>query len=222
MSEVRVYFDLESIEGLDYHSVAIYECESPDDTGVLIDTIKIRAGDDFVDSLLATDPFSWFKVIVLDPLGEEVLPISSAVLAEATQNILLDIRTELKDTREHPAFSDSELIRKMRLGVLRFNAKTTIANIASNIWSIIVILVRIDCCLVLAYDYARYLRLEIPGGAALSKDQLYTHYLQVATQLESYYQAIKKDLDKNMLEPTDDDGSVISVSTYIYDDDEVV
>ena len=227
MAKIRVYIDLESLEGYDYKSVEIYECESPDDDGTLIDTVEIKAGVDYVSSTLAVDPFSWFKLAILDGVGATILESDVPVLAEVAQDRLQYIRQELKDTNEtNPAFRDEELIEKIRLAALRFNKIRNLSEVPENIWPIITILVRIDTCYVLAYDYARYVRLEIPGGAALSKDALYTHYLEVAQKLEDYYDKIMSSLTRKGTQEVDDDSADgflnVNVSSMIYDRSECI
>jgi hypothetical protein len=220
MASIRLYIDLESLAGSDYKFAEIYECTSPDDEGTLIETVEIKAGADYITSASAVDPYSWFKIGILDGAEAPLFDADKAVLAEIAQEKIIYVRGEIKDTNlSNPAFSDDELVAKMRLAALRFNKIRNLADIPENVWPIIIILIRIDTCHVLAYDYAKYVRLEVPGGPALSKDQLYTHYLEVAKGLEEYYDKIISSLTKKGTENvnSEDGMAEINVSSMIYD-----
>lgn len=223
MASIRLYIDLESLAGSDYKFAEIYECASPDDTGTLIDTVEIKAGVDYIQSTLASDSYSWFKLNILDGAEVEIFEGDQPILAEVAQEKVIYIRREIKDTNlSDPAFKDNEIIDKMRLAALRFNKVRNLAEIPENVWPVISLLVRIDVCYVLAYDFAKYTRLEIPGGAGLSKDQLYAHYLEVAKSLEEYYEKIMSSITKKGTESVDSDNDLldVKVSSMIYDREE--
>lgn len=212
MAKLRVYIDLDSIKEIDSSAIEVLQCESPEDTGTAIETVKLKAGVDYVEFSSATDPFAWFKLNVLDPGGGVILESDEPVLAEYAQDKINFIRKELKDTAEvDPAFSDPDLISRIRMSALRYNKIRNLNEVPESVWSIITILVKIDCAYTLAYDFAKYMKLEIPGGAALSKDELYKHYIEVANALESYYTKIKDELTKKGSEDIGNDGDVIKV-----------
>jgi len=220
--KIRIYIDVNSLEGEDYKFVNIYECSSPEDVGELIDTVGLKAGVDYVESTLANDPFNWFKLSILDSNSAPIFESEVPILAEFAQDKIDYIRREIKDTNvNEPAFSDAEIIDKIRLAALRYNKIRNLSEVPENVWPIISVLVRIDVCYVLAYDYAKYLRLEIPGGAALSKDELYSHYLNVAEKLEVYYNNIMDSLTRKGTQGIEDELDLgeyeINVSKMLYD-----
>jgi len=220
--KIRIYIDVNSLEGEDYKFVNIYECSSSEDVGELIDTVGLKAGVDYVESTLANDPFNWFKLSILDSNSAPIFESEVPILAEFAQDKIDYIRREIKDTNvNEPAFSDAEIIDKIRLAALRYNKIRNLSEVPENVWPIISVLVRIDVCYVLAYDYAKYLRLEIPGGAALSKDELYNHYLNVAEKLEVYYNNIMDSLTRKGTQGIEDELDLgeyeINVSKMLYD-----
>ena len=197
---IRLYFDLEVIESMDSHAMRIYETESVEGEGVLIDVVRIKAGIDFVEVTNYSDTFNWFRLEVLDPFGESLGISDRSILAECTENKILTIREAMRDTNpEDPAFSDDDLLIKMRMGARRLGSGyRNLSDVPENMWGLIIILVRIDLCYVLAFDFAKYQRLEIPGGASLHRDQLYKHYLDIAKQLEDYYRRFMGDINSEM------------------------
>lgn len=215
---IRLYFDLDSLQGLDYKSIRIYECESAGDIGDEIAEVAMQAGKDYVETSAYSDAYHWFRLEVLDSAGSVIVSADEPVLAEDAYNKVSILRSEIKDTNTtDPAFTSDELIGKMRFGVSRINNAKNVSTLSDGLWPLLVILVRIDICYVLAFDYAKYQKLEIPGGANLARDELYKHYLELAQQLEDYYERAKKDL----LDSSDDDMEIgtssIKVSTMIRD-----
>lgn len=219
MYTVRFYFDLPESEGeiiaSDFKSIKVMELASyGDPTGTEVGTYPILAGVDYVEATSedVEDEFHWFKLIILSA-SAEVICESDPVIAETTSVKVNSIRTTIKDTSiTAPAFTDEDLLSKIRLAAVRYNNVQNLSRIPERMWAIIELLVRIDICHVLAFDYAKYLRLEIPGGATLGRDELYTHYLEVASKLEEYYKGIKDDLQGNLGEGGED-GSAIHVSS---------
>lgn len=190
---VRFYFDLPKSEDFDAHSIQIYELESLQDEGELIDTVKIQATRDWVETVQATDPFNFFKLTLVNADLTAKME-SGVVLAEESGKKVLQLREVIKDTNlEDPGFSDNELINKMRLAAMRMNNSRNLTSIEDRFWPIIELLVRIDICHILAFDFARYQKLEIPGGPSYGQDELYDHYIRVADQLTKYYDQIKSD-----------------------------
>lgn len=195
-ASVRFYFELPEEEA-DYASIDVYEFTSMGGVGSRITTlpVSIEAGKDFIDipSSYVSDAFDWFKLKLVDSSRNEIFD-TDFVLCEDTETKVQLIRSAVKDTGDSPAFSDEELISKVRMAGYRFKNLKSLSDLDEREWPIIEILVRIDICHVLAFDYAKYQRLEVPGGTALSKDDLYNHYIAVATKLESYYEKITAEI----------------------------
>lgn len=192
---LRLYFDLSVIKDMDSHSIRVYECESVEADGTVIATVKLKAGLDYIEVTTYTDPFNWFRLEILDSNGASLILADSTILAENAYNKVTAIREAIKDTNSaNPAFTSDDLISKIRMASIRLNNYRNIDSVPDSLWPVLIILVRIDICYVLAYDYAKYQRLEIPGGATFSRDELYKHYLELAKQLEEYYERIKVDL----------------------------
>jgi hypothetical protein len=191
MIPVRFYFDVPKPEDFDAHSIRIYELSSLQDTGQLIDTVRIKAGQDYIETASHTDAFSFFRLQLINADGSATLD-SDVIFAEDANLRLMHLREAIKDTnQEDPGFSDDELVKKMRLAALRMNNVKNLSSIQERFWPILELLVRIDICHVLAFDFAKYQKLEIPGGPSFTKDELYDHYIRVADQLTKYYDQIK-------------------------------
>jgi len=192
--KVRLFFELpEDFDELKAIAVRVYECATPGETGVIRDTVTLKAGLDYIDATV-NDQYSWFKLALISLEGVELTEPSEPILCEVASQKLALIRAAIKDTGNEPAFSDDELIQKMRLAAARLNGTKNLSIIPDRYWPLIELLVRLDICHVLAFDYAKYQKLEIPGGASLSRDELYKHYIEAAQQLERYFQSVKDDL----------------------------
>ena len=141
------------------------------------------------------------------------LKSSESVLGERAYTKIQSVRDAINDTASIPAFTNSELMYKMRLAAMRLNGVQNLSSIQEKYWPIVELLVRIDICNVLAFDYAKYTRLEIPGGPSLEKDELYQHYIEVAKSLEEYYSKIKIDTNRQLAEAGDGAGDDVRVTT---------
>lgn len=193
MNPVRFYFDVPKPEDFDAHSIQVYELASLQDAGTLVDTVRIRAGQDYIETDKHTDAFSFFRLKLINADATAEMD-SGVVLGEEADKRVLSLREAIKDTnREDPGFDDDTLINKMRLAALRINNIRNLMSIPDRFWPIVELLVRIDICHILAFDFAKYQKLEIPGGPTYSKDELYDHYIRVADQLQKYYNEIKAD-----------------------------
>lgn len=212
LNTVRIFYDLPDKADFDSHSIEVYELASPKDVGTLIDTVRVTPGVDYIETEEATSQYSWFKLRIKNADStafSDALP----VLGEKAFEKIYSIREAVNDTNlENPAFSDVEIMNKIRLSAMRLNAIKNISSIAERFWPIIELLVRIDICNVLAFDFAKYLKLEIPGGPTLSKDELYKHYIEVAKALEEYYSKIKADAEGEISGAGDGDTSIGAVT----------
>ena len=198
LNPARLFFTLPAQADFDSYQIEIKELSSPSDKGVVIDTIRINPSLDYVEVNNITSEYSWFKLTILNREGER-REAKNAILSEKTSLKITEIRKSVKDTNStDPAFSDNELLNKMRLAAMRLNNIRNLSSIHDKFWPIVELLVRIDICNVLAYDYAKYLKLEIPGGSSLSRDELYQHYIDVANSLQRYYENIKKDSESEL------------------------
>lgn len=201
INPARLFFDLppsvedtEDAEAFDSFEIEIFELDSPQSIGTSIDTVRINPHKDYVETDKIVSEFSWFKLVIKNEAGDKKLEANVPILSERTQLRVNQIREAVRDTnRSDPAFSDNELMQKMRLAGMRLNNIRNLSSVGEKFWPIIELLVRIDVCNVLSFDYAKYLRLEIPGGPSLARDELYTHYINVCESLNKYYEDIKKD-----------------------------
>lgn len=210
VTPVKLFFTLPPQGEFDSYEIEVRELSSPQDKGTVIGTFRINPDLDYIEINRATSEYSWFKLTILDRKGKK-LESKSAILGEKTSVKINQIRESIKDTsKTAPAFSDDELMNKMRLAAMRLNNIHNLSSIPDKFWPIIELLVRIDVCNVLAFDYAKYLKLEIPGGPSLSREELYEHYINVADSLQKYYGHIKKDSGREIDKAGDGDGANIS------------
>lgn len=212
-TSVRLFFELPPAEDFDSYWIKIYESDSPQDPGTLIDKIRITPELDYVDTEQAGSSFSWFVLEIANEDESSSVKSSEPVLGERAYTKIQSIRDSVNDTGVTPAFTDTELMYKMRLAAMRLNGVQNLTSIQEKYWPIIELLVRIDICNVLAFDYAKYTRLEIPGGPSLEKDELYQHYIEVAKSLEEYYSKIKIDTNRQLAEAGDGAGDDVRVTT---------
>jgi hypothetical protein len=133
---------------------------------------------------------------------------SDAILAENLATILTEVRIAIQDTDEDdPAFSDDELIRKVKEGIRRFTGVPNIVITEEFQLSIIILLVRISCCYDLAYHTARYYHLELPDGIRMFRGEIPKHYMELAKALERQYAQLVEDIGN-------EDGTVLGIPTF--------
>ena len=212
---IRLYYALPATVDFDSYAIRVYELNSPQAEGTLIDTIIINPLVSYVETENAVSEFSWFKLEIINQDESETLLAEDPILGEVAAGRVVRVREAIKDTkRGDPAFSDQELVEKLRFAAMRLNNIKNLSTIEEKFWPIIELLARIEICSILAFDFAKYIKLEIPGGPTLAKDELYTHYIRVMEQLQKYYDNIKDDISAELDEAGDGDkGSNIHVST---------
>ena len=215
MSTFKLYYDLSLAGEFDSYAINVFELSSTQDTGILIETVVINPLVNFIEINNAVSRFSWFKLQIVNQDASAELDTEDLVLAEEAFGRVVKIREAIKDTkRVDPAFSDQELLEKMRLAAMRLNNIHNLDTVHDRFWPVIELLVRIDICSVLAFDYAKYMRLEIPGGPVLMRDELYTHYIRLMKSLEEYFKALKTGIGGEMGEAGDGETvSGVGVST---------
>ena len=121
--------------------------------------------------------------------------LSDPVLAENIATIIEQVRVAIKDTSEDaPAFTDDELILKVREAIKRFTGENSSVITHEYQLSVIILLVRISCAYDLAYNTARYYHLELPDNLRLFRGEITEHYLNVAKALEGQYKRLTEDL----------------------------
>jgi hypothetical protein len=212
---IKLHYTLPAPADFDSYAIRVYELNSPQEEGTLIDTIIINPLVSYIETENAVSEFSWFKLEVVNQDESATLLSEDPILGEVAHGRVVKLREAIKDTkRGDPAFSDQELVEKLRFSAMRLNNIKNLSTIEEKYWPIIELLARIDICSILAFDYAKYIKLEIPGGPTLAKDELYTHYMRVMEQLQKYYDNIKDDISAELEEAGDGDkGSTIHVST---------
>jgi len=209
---IRLYYDAEEIKELDVLYIDILEALSLSSSYGVIDRVVYNSNDDYVTTNNDTDIANYFKLSYIGSDGGEIA-ISSPIISEEITTLIDSVRQEIGDTNlGAPAFSDEEIISKFRSAAKKHSNKRNLSTVRDDEWSLVMILVRIDCAFALAYDNARFYRLQLPGGLEIDKGDRSEHYLNVAKGLQRYYNDL---MNRNVL---NDDGYVsnlpkIEVST---------
>lgn len=121
--------------------------------------------------------------------------LSSSLLGDNISDLILAVREALHDTSfTSPAFTDDELIRKIKEATRRFTGSEGTVLIEEYKISVIILLVRASCCFDLAYDTSRYYHLELPDGIKMFRGEIPEHYMKLATALEKQYKQLTEDL----------------------------
>lgn len=190
---LRLHFDAQSLPEYG-KSIAVLECGTPGDAGTEIDVLPIDPIRGYVETDKYVSATSWFKLAVKDVTGD-VLVTSGAIFGEVFSDFIAQIRNEIHDTNEvDPAFSDEELVTKLHFAAKRYRGVANLSLIPHDEWPVLAILVRIDIANKLAYDFAKYTKLELPRGATVTRDELYQHYINVAKHLQEQYQEYRSDI----------------------------
>lgn len=120
--------------------------------------------------------------------------LSDALLGDNTAVVITSVRQALNDTDlTNPAFTDDELILKIKEAIRRFKGVESKVMVFESELSVIILLVRISCCYSLAYDNARVYRLELPDDLKLFRGEITEHYLAIAKGLENHYKQLLDD-----------------------------
>lgn len=204
---------------LDVHSVQIIESESQSSEGVVIDTVKYTPGAVYVETHKASDNSydMWYRVrFISDPTGDivRVFGVTDWILPEYVAGLVDELRSWIGDVdissdndnfsedldgdskREasewKPLYSDEHYVNLMRYALKRHKGVRNLSLMMPEDWVPIKILVMIELCLDIAFDYSKYYALSAPGNANLNLNEISKNYLETAEALRRNYSDIVK------------------------------
>lgn len=193
----------------DLKFIRVSESDSFDGTYTVIDTVQINFGELYIYSDGASDDYlyRWYKLeFISDPNAvnpDTGLPVEAphiygttdAVVPETVACIVDDIREWLGDTDlTNPAWPDKHYVHTIRFAIKQHKGEKNLTFIGDEDTVPIQILVRQEYALAIAYDHAKYYKLEAPA-ATLDKSQIMTHYLEMVKALDEHYREISRRLN---------------------------
>ena len=207
--DVRLYVDLKGLEAslkeeygedyvLDVVSLNVYNCQSKGGEFALLVNSSANPTLNYivVDAPRDTD---WFKVSWIDTLGTES-DLSDPFLCELTASFITKAATALHDTNRESdttvAFTDEEYIRKLRQAIRKLFQRDNLplSELTESEFEAALISVRQSCCYDLAYDTAKYYKLQLPEGMVLERNQVPEHYISLAKALGQYFDDTRDDM----------------------------
>jgi hypothetical protein len=196
LGDFQQYFrDKETQSSTRFYKIHLMEGSGYDSGYVHIDTIFPTPGKEFVETTKVSDDFlnKWYRFEFFGKSEDEKdfkLGVSEPTVPEDLGSILDDVRGMLGDTNiASPAFSDREYINSIRFALKQYKGDKNFTNIREEDIIPIQLLVRIEFCMIIAYDHAQYYALQAPS-ASLDKSQIMNHYLEMARSLENHYDSI--------------------------------
>ena len=186
---MRIYYDREQMTEAVF--IQSYGSYSQKGTPVLFIKEEYNAQRDFTEfenDLAGT--YNWFFITYIDKNGRESA-FSNPVLRDDIASIVDSVRESLNDVNQNdPAFKDEEYWLKIREANRRIRGTETIAGLKDSDISILMILVKGSCAQDLAYDSAKYTKIQLPEGLILNKGDRVNYYLKIAEACERQFNSI--------------------------------
>jgi hypothetical protein len=191
---------------IDITEFFVLESSSKGGAYVTLGTYDYITHQDFIQVDDETSKYDWFKLCYVDSNGVISEP-SDPMLGEDIVRIILIVAQALGDINRDDvskvAFTDEEYILKIKEAIRRYKGSDGNHNLMESDLSIVALLVRMSCCYDLAYDNARFYRMDFPEGLDLYKGDVTGHYLKLAESLERQY--------KNIMGDWDDDNQAVKI-----------
>lgn len=188
-------YDYEHIN-LDIAEFFVLESPSKGGAYVTLGTYDFNPHQNFILVENEVSRYDWFKICYVDSKGIISEP-SDPILGEDIIRIILIVAQALGDLNRvdvsRVAFTDEEYILKIKEAIRRYKGSEGNHNLMESDLSIVALLVRISCCYDLAYDNARFYRMDFPEGLDLYKGDVTQHYINLAESLERQYKNIMGD-----------------------------
>lgn len=178
-----------------FYKINLMEGTGYDSGFIHVDTIFPVPGKEFIETNKVSEDFlnKWYRFEFFGKDSEDndiKLGVSEPTVPEDIGTVLDDVRNILGDTNlDSPAFTDKEYITSIRFALKQYKGDKNFTNVREEDIIPIQILVRIEFCMFIAYDHAKYYALQAPS-ATLDKSQIMSHYLEMARSLGSHYDTI--------------------------------
>lgn len=189
---------------LNVHSVRILESKSYSEGYEIIDEIKVSLSTQYVETGNADfDNLNyWYKLrYISDP---SVTPVTffaetEPLLPEPISNCVNTLREWMGDYDSGkddwiPAWTDPEYLQTIRFALKQHKGTVNLSHINDEDWLPIQLLVRSHFSNIIAYDHAKYYRLQV-ATATMDKSDIQKNYQSYAMESDRQYKEIASRLN---------------------------
>lgn len=189
---------------LNVHSVRIMESVSFADGYTNIDDIPINKTTEYVETGRADSDNAnrWYKLRYIS--NPSVNPITvfaetEPLLPESLSNCVETLRQWMGDYDSGkddwiPAWTDLEYMQSIRFALKQHKGTTNLSQISEEDWLPLQLLVRSHFSNIIAYDHAKYYRLQV-ATASMDKSEIQRNYQSYAQEADRAYAQISNRLN---------------------------
>lgn len=189
---------------LDINSVRVMESSSYATGYEVVDDIPINISSKYVETTKASSDYMnrWYKLTYIsDP---KVTPLTiyaetEPVLPEPLSDCIETLRGWMEDYDSGkddwvPAWSDTEYVQSIRFALKQHKGTVNLSEIGDEDWLPIQLLVRSHLSNIIAYDHAKYYRLQV-ATASMDKSEIQRNYQSYAQEADRQYREIANRLN---------------------------
>lgn len=189
---------------LNIHSIRILESSSYADGYSTIDDVPVNIQSEYVETHKADydNRNRWYKIrYISDPsvnpvtVFAETEPLLPETLSECV-NTLRQWMGDYDSGKEDwvPAWNDMEYIQSIRFALKQHKGTINLSEINDEDWLPIQLLVRSHFSNIIAYDHAKYYRLQV-ASANMDKSEIQRNYQSYAQEADRQYREIANRLN---------------------------